>query len=145
MKKEEIKFKAKRTHDGEWIKGNLLIDNLGYPHIVASSTIEEDGHHLRIADDNPCFYDRNTVCQYINEKDVEGVDIYEGDKIEFWHDDAVYYDNENNKLVDEDEVQHSVVEKFGEFSGEFDNFGSWTIKFAMNAGYSFKVVGNIHD
>lgn len=68
MKIENIKFKAKRLGNGEWVKGDLN-------HLV-------DG--VYISNDNGCNMaqvDPGTVCQFTGLRDCEGNEVWEGDII----------------------------------------------------------------
>ena len=71
MKIENIKFKAKRLDNGEWVKGDLIHSTnyvgIGYPSDVFS--------------DVPIVHRVNpaTVCQFTELKDCEGKEVWEGD------------------------------------------------------------------
>lgn len=77
--KREIKFKAKRVSDGKWVFGDLMHYNgLCYitPHSYSSKNIDD----FEVKPE--------TVCQLI--KTVDGVEIYENDKLKGDDDLCVY-------------------------------------------------------
>ncbi len=75
MKIENIKFKAKRLDNGEWVKGDLV-------HSITP---------IRICSPNSVFadipvvhrVDPSTVCQFTGLKDCKGKEIFEHDLIHF--------------------------------------------------------------
>ena len=73
MKAENIKFKAKRLDNGEWVEGDLKHSTsyvgIGYP----SSAFPDVPIVHRV---NP-----SSVCMFTGEKDLNGKDIYIGDII----------------------------------------------------------------
>lgn len=72
MKIENIKFKAKRRDNGEWVEGDLMKESYG-------SRIVE---HTSKAD-NWLAVDPSTVCQYTGLTDCEGKELFEHDLIHF--------------------------------------------------------------
>lgn len=67
MKIENIKFKAKRLDNGEWVEGNLRTTKSGNAMIIP---IENSGSYP---------VEPATVCQFTGLKDIYGQEIWEGD------------------------------------------------------------------
>jgi uncharacterized phage protein (TIGR01671 family) len=68
MKIENIKFKAKRLDNGEWVEGDLMKEHYGARIIEHTSKA-----------DNWIAVNPSTVCQFTGLKDSEGNEIWEGD------------------------------------------------------------------
>lgn len=76
MKIENIKFKAKRLDNGEWVYGSLIRSTAGVKeraYIVDNFSSMSDYSVVGI--------DPSTVCQFTGEKDMNGNKIYIGDII----------------------------------------------------------------
>ena len=73
MKIENIKFKAKRLDNGEWIKGYFYEENDN------TYIIENRQEESKLNRNITYQVDPSTVCQFTGLKDCEGKDIWEGD------------------------------------------------------------------
>ena len=78
MKIENIKFKAKRLDNGEWVYGSLIRSTAGVKeraYIVDNFSSMSDYSVIGV--------DPSTVCQFTGLKDCEGNEIWEHDLIHF--------------------------------------------------------------
>ena len=71
MKLEDIKFKAKRLDNGEWVKGDL-VHSISYVGISYPSDEFSDVPIVHRVDPS-------TVCQFTGLKDEDGTEIWEHD------------------------------------------------------------------
>ncbi len=70
----EVKFRGKRTDNGEWVYGDL------FEKCCTGVTIIENGGNKR---SDFYFVDPNTLGQFIDKLDHNGKELYEGDLINF--------------------------------------------------------------
>ena len=103
MKIENIKFKAKKTLDGKWIKGDLV-------HHKDSDNVWITDYEKRLT--SPI--DPSTVCQFTGTKDCKGNEIWEHDLLQSKETRAIYevvwY--ENGGFVIEDSVGGGCLPTF---------------------------------
>lgn len=77
MKIENIKFKAKRLDNGEWIKGYFYEEN-------DNTYIIENRQKESKLNRNPAYQvDHSTVCMFTGLKDCIGKELFENDLIHF--------------------------------------------------------------
>ena len=88
MKIENIKFKAKRLDNGEWVEG-YYIKKPSYHQTPKGDVVEDGEDHLIFGmtknDVQPLCYevDPSTVCQFTGLKDCKGKELFENDLIHF--------------------------------------------------------------
>lgn len=73
MKIEDIKFKAKRLDNGEWVEGYF------YKECGNTYIIEDRQDDSMLNRNHPYKVDPSTVCQYTGLTDKDGKDIFEND------------------------------------------------------------------
>lgn len=79
MKIENIKFKAKKTLDGKWIKGDLV-------HHKDSDNVWMTDFEKRLT--SPI--DSSTICQFTGLKDCKGNEIWEHDLLQSQESERIY-------------------------------------------------------
>ena len=113
-------FRGKRIDNGEWVFGYFVKDPRGQCRIYWQPFNEATSNTYH-------FVKPETVGQYIRKGRV-----YEGDIVKFRGDDY-------------DEYQTSVIQSRGIIDGDFGDYNTWLIDWAIDADYIFETIGNIHD
>ena len=121
MKIENIKFKAKRLDNGEWVEGNLRTSKSGNAMIIP---IEYRGAYP---------VETTTVCQFTGLKDSEGKEVWDHDLLQSQGTGISY------------EVSYSQEE--GGFIVKESVCGARLLTFlcAVLTLFKFKVIGNKFD
>ena len=122
MKIEDIKFKAKRLDNGEWVKGDL-VHSTSYVGISYPSDEFSDVPIVHRVDPS-------TVCQFTGLKDKEGKEIFEGDLL---------YD-EDSGIVSAIKWKRNICGYVYEKAGAFA-----TMRVFSNHTCFLKVIGNKLD
>lgn len=97
MKVENIKFKAKRLDNGEWIIGSFVVMKIPALSKTTIGIVAEGGATLHEVDPS-------TVCQFTGLKDCEDKEVWEGDIVRDTEDllgidnlyEVVYIEEEGN-------------------------------------------------
>lgn len=141
----DIKFRGKRTDNGEWIEGyyykakycrtdDELCDYITVPH---PKEYNEPSSHYIV---NP-----DTIGQYTGLTDKNGKRIFEGDMIK-------PFDDEIDKMVVEFRIGQFLLCLYGErgYMAEYGweesgNYGCFEAEPLSSYGDDIEVIGNIHD
>lgn len=83
MKIENIKFKAKRLDNGEWIIGSFVVMKIPALSKTTIGIVAAGGATLH-------EIDPSTVCQFTGAKDCDGTSIYEHDLLRSEKTDSTY-------------------------------------------------------
>lgn len=131
----EIKFRGKRTDNGEWIYGDLM-QNVD---CVKIREQEKDVKHIAKSFE----IDPETIGQFTGLKDKNGTMIWEGD-IVAWNSgemdiDGKYFDDELF-LVKFSSLTFGFVKNYGTKYSEYSEE-----TFEGETGINLKVIGNIQD
>lgn len=125
----KIKFRGLSTVSGEWIYGDLIqrTTDFIFPSGVYTTKIYEYLIEIR----------PETKGQYTGLKDVNGIEIYEGDIVRIT----------NNFQENEVDYNAQIIFKDGGFcaiDGTEDNYGVRRYRL-LDYGLELEVIGNVHD
>ena len=125
MKIEDIKFKAKRLDNGEWVKGDL-VHSTSYVGISYSSDEFSDVPIVHRVDPS-------TVCQFTGLKDCEGKEVWDHDLLQSQGTGEIY------------EVSWSQREGCFIVKESVSGARLFSFLFAALTLFKFKVIGNKFD
>ena len=134
----DIKFRGKRTDNGEWVYGNLVRGcDEKYAYIVEFGNRELCRNYVNV---NP-----DTVGQYTGLTDKNGKKIFEEDMIN-------PFDDKIDKMVVEFRLGQFLLCLYGErgYMAEYGweesgNYGCFEAEPLSSYGDDIEVIGNIHD
>lgn len=102
MKIENIKFKAKRLDNGEWIIGSFVVMKIPALSKTTIGIVAAGGATLH-------EIDPSTVCQFTGLKDSKGNELFEHDIIHFlgfWHTAEMIWSEDNYSFMAVCENKH---------------------------------------
>jgi len=146
----EIKFRGKRTDNGEWVYGGYTkwLEGARKAHVIIARN--EDGGLL---DEQMTrfFVDPKTICQLTQYSQADGKGIYEGDKISVKGSMTMGDVFEEQEMKEVEFKIECVVEWCDNFSGfnlktirKHEYCDSWMFC-AEDDLIEYEVIGNIHE
>jgi len=131
----EIKFRGKRSDNGAWETGSLVVTGQGMSFCKYYIADKMTGYHMPVI--------KNTIGQFTGLFDKNGIDIYEGDVLEF------ITEKKYGFMHDGEKARFCI--EFGKFNPRNDTLYDF-IGFHTKSGsieyrlqFGCKIIGNIHD
>lgn len=148
MKTEEIKFKAKKIRNGEWVYGDMVINTETDTYRIFSNfanvvhgDFTDDGLHYCSGQLDVVYPE--TVCQFTTLKDKNGVEIYRDDKFQYHRHEGFILPDFTGEILFRDGCFGYVAtsENMGEAFHSFSEFDELQADFLDH----IEIIGNIHD
>ena len=150
----EIKFKGKSKENGKWVTGYLVKDIYGYPIIVRRMKMAANMDTYLVFNIQGFYVDEKTVRQYMEAKDRNGKEVYDGDivLIPSLDKDVILGDGsgpeeEYNQVVEvikQDGCFGVMMEKDELFDKRFYSFREITKDVGIQMS-EIEVIGNVYD
>lgn len=134
MAEREILFRGKRTYNGKWVEGSLVVTSQGGAYII--STVEDKRDATVLVNQCSLNVDPETVGQFTGSTDKNGKKIFEGDIIEVG-------DNPNYGGVAKKRIGIFIVEFYKGCFMKRKNGTSTYYHFIPSDEHT--IIGNIHD
>ena len=146
----EIKFKAKKIRNGEWVYGDMVINTETDTYRIFSSfanvvhgDFTDDGLHYCSGQLDVVYPE--TICQFTGLKDKNGVEIYNGDKFQYRKHKGYWFPDFIGVVGFKDgSFGYDVITEQSDISNEFHPF-SYHDELKEDFLDHIEIIGNIHD
>lgn len=134
----EIKFKAKREDTEEWVYGYYIKVTENY--LKYSDFNKALGDYIITKNNEFIYVIPETICQYTGLKDINGVEIYENDILQYK---SIYSDKIGKDIVFFNEDYGTYEVAIDGNKNDSEVLGFYLSRLSIDTKY--KVIGNIYD